>query len=267
MAVTYFAPFLPRAANLEEWLDATERALRSLEDESRLSALFNTRARLANLRGLYSEAVIQQRAALSCVTHVPPEHLADLHSTLAFFALRAEDRETVRHHATRAIEIAHEANASEPEATALWVLAGVLAPDDPQQAEAMARRSLSLFEELKQPRGMAHAYMALATIQEEQGDAPSAERSMCAAVRLCWEQRVEVSAARCLELLGRFYVRQGNIEMADYLLRATAETQRRLGMTETARLALNAQHSPALMEGAPTLELAVVRVLDSHTRC
>jgi len=248
LAVTFFAPLVPRSANLEAWVGETERALSCLNDRRGLGRLYNTRARLANLRGNFVEAVTYQQAALANMVEIAtPAEIADLHSTLAFFALRAHDPETAERHARLGIELGRHAGEIEPEAVALFVLASVLTPRDLEQATQMAERSVHLFRQQGQYRGMAHAHIALAAIADACGKIPEAEAHYLEALRLCKEQHADVIAARCLEALGKFYGRRGKVAIADYLLLAATQIQKILGMPETARHALPTR--PAEMIG------------------
>ncbi|HZO86742.1 MAG TPA: AAA family ATPase [Chthonomonadaceae bacterium] len=264
MAVTFFAPLLPRATNLEAWLDTTLSALRRLNDTYRIGKLLNTRARLASTRGAFVQAVQFQSQALECLLPCgAPGEVADLHSTLAFFALRAQNYALAETHARQGIEWARKADDGGSEAMALYVLACVLTPSDLEQATKMAERSLALFQSQNQSRGIAHASLALAAIAEAQANLALAEARYRTAVRLCWEKREEVQLARCLEALARFYARCGVLTLADELLTAAAHAQRTLGMPETASLALpEAAHAP--LEGEPpTLDHAVEYVLSA----
>lgn len=233
----FFAPLLPRATRLETWLDPTEWALRERGDDRRLGALYNVRARLAHFRDRGVEAVALQRTALNFITQAgSPEAVADAHSTLAFFALRAQDFTTAEIHARAAIEHARDANASESEAVALRVLASVLAPRDPDEAAALAGRSLTLFSAQNDRSGMAYAHMALAALAEQRGDLARAETDYREALRLGWEMRSDPYIVRHLEAIAQFYGRRCDAAdrcRADRLLSVAGEARRALGLPVT----------------------------------
>jgi predicted ATPase/class 3 adenylate cyclase len=239
MAVTFFVPFLPRATNIEVWLEDTERALRRLEDRYRLGKLYNARARLANIRGAFVDAVAYQRKVLDCLTETGSDaEIADVHSTLAWQALRAQDFPTAERHARRGLELGRKAGETEPQAVAFCVLASVLTPQNPEEAARMAQRSLALFREQGERVGMAHASIALAAIAEAHEDLAAAEARYRDALGFCWELGMEVQVARCLEMIAKFYARSGDRPLASTLLAAAANAQKALGLPETARLAL-----------------------------
>jgi predicted ATPase/class 3 adenylate cyclase len=232
--VTFFAPMLPKAANIESWVEDTERAARGLNDLVRLGSVYNTRARLSARAGRYVEAVGYQRESLRLREVSGSDALiADGHSTLAMFALRAQDEETAGAHARKGIELARTSGSAEPEATALFVLARVLARQDPEEAARLAERSLSLYHELRSPRGAAHACVTLAFIAEARGDMASAERQYHAALRLCSGQGEPIQVVRCLENMSRFYKQTGEHYRAETLIDAARSVEHAEGLPES----------------------------------
>ncbi len=262
MAVTYFAPILPRATHIEAWLDDTEHALRQLEDRYRLGKLYNTRARLANSQGRFVEAVAWQRKVVEHLEETgSPAEIADVHSTLAWQALRAQDYVTAERHARRGLELGRQAGEMEPQAVALCVLASILTPDNLAEAEEMARQSLALFQTQEGLIGTTHARIALAAIAEAREDLAAAEAHYRVALLSCWEHRMEVQVARCLEAIARFHTRFGDRALAARLLAAAANTQKALGLPETARLSLPGSAAP--IESEPPLARVVEQLLAS----
>ncbi len=222
----------------------------------------NTRARLANLRGIFVKAVEYQQEVLSLLSQCGRvEDVADAHSTLAFFALRALDYKMAERHAHLAIEKARSCRAIIAEAFACYVLAVISTPAHLEEAASRAERSLELFREGQDRGGVAHALTALAAIAEARGEPTTAERLYQDALRIRWEYRAEDSVARCLEALGRFYARQGDLKQADRLLLTAANAQKWMGMPETARLALSATAQHALESGPPSLPPTLEQVL------
>ena len=263
-AVTFFATALPREANIESWVEKTHHALRCIGDTYRLGRLHNTQARLASRRGAFVEAVQYQQAALDhLMEQCSPYELADAHSTLAFFALRAQNYRMAEHHARLGMEYGAKHSADEPEAVALFVLAQVLSAVDPAQALQMAARSMALFRERGNARGMAHASAALAQIEEATGNIAVAETHFRNALGFCWGQGEEVQVVRCLEALARFYSHHGDRSFARLLFACAASAQRSLGMPETARLALPEHIDKELGETRPSLSDVVERVLSA----
>jgi non-specific serine/threonine protein kinase len=262
MAVTFFAPHLPGAANLEGWLDPLAAALERLGNDRRLSRLANTRARLAGRHGDFARAIAYQQEALRRLHPIGTEaELADQHSTLALMALRGGDLLLAEHHARLGQQSGQQAGDSQAEAQGLFVLASVLAGRDPQGAAEMAERSLALFREQAERNGMAHASLVLAAIAEKQGDPETAAVHYRNALGCRWEHGAQDGIARCLEQVGAFYQRQGELDLAAELLTAAAGAQRWLGVPETARRLLPPECRPA--EEPLTLAAAVDRVLST----
>jgi predicted ATPase/class 3 adenylate cyclase len=261
VAMTSFAPLLPRAANIEDWLDTTERALQQLEDTYRLGRIANTRARLASIRGAYAEASTHQRRVLDCLEAIgSPTEVADAHSTLALFALRAADFDSAAEQARLGRELSQRCGNGKAEALALCVQANLQVSSHLDQAEESAQQSLRLFEQTEEPVGKVHAYLALAKISECREDLAAAEHYYRTALRLCWELQSFLYMARCAEFAARFYGRSGHTEIADPLLAAVAQVQKTQGMLETARLALP-EGKQALLDEPIILEDAVQSVL------
>jgi predicted ATPase/class 3 adenylate cyclase len=264
VTVTIFATALPREANIEGWVEKTHHALQQMGDTYRLGRLHNTQARLASRRGAFVDAVRFQQAALDhLIGKCSPYELADAHSTLAFFALRAQNYRMAEHHARLGMEYGSRHRADEPEAVALFVLANVLTPGDQAQATQMAERSMDLFRERGNARGMAHASVALAQIAEANGDIAAAETHYRNALNFCWGQGEEVQVVRCLEAIARFYARHGDRSFARLLFACAAESQRSLGMPETARLALPEHVENEADDSCPSLSAVVERVLSA----
>lgn len=262
VAVTFFATALPREATIEGWVDATHRALQHMGDPYRLGRLYNTQARLASRRGAFVDAVRYQQAALDqLMEKCSPYELADAHSTLAFFALRAQNYRMAEHHARLGMEYGNRHGAAEPEAVALFVLASALTSVDRVQATQMAERSMALFRERGNSRGMAHASIALAQIAESNGDIAAAETHYRNALGFCRGQGEEVQVVRCLEAIARFYSHHGERSFAHLLFTCAAEAQKSLGMPETARLALPEHIEKESGDRGLSLAVVVERVL------
>jgi tetratricopeptide (TPR) repeat protein len=264
--VTFFAPMLPKAANIEFWVEETERAARRLNDTDRLGLVYNTRARLSGRAGRYDEAVGYQRESLRLRELSGTDaQIADAHSTLAMFALRAQDTETARAHARKGIELAQICEAPEPEATALFVLARVLTPHDPEEAARLAERSLSLYHGLRSPRGAAHAHVTLANIAEARGDMAAAERQYHAALRLCSGQGEPIQVVRCLENMSRFYAQRGEHYRAETLMEAARNIELAEGLPETLRQTRPAEPGPEFCSVVvpPSVAIVVERVLSA----
>jgi predicted ATPase/class 3 adenylate cyclase len=262
LAVTYFAPVLPRSMGLDDWMDEIDQSLQRLDDRYRLARTANTRARLASRQGNFVEATAHQKRSLAYLLDAgSAAEIADAHSTVAFFALRAQDYPTAMQHASEGMDLADRAGAMEPKAVALYVLSRACVADSPERAEPLARSSYALFESTGNVRGMAHACMALAEIAEARGRIDEAHAHYREGLRLCSLQQHEVQMVRCLESVARFYGRIGRLSSAAPLLASVASAQRMLGMPETARLAL-----PELEAAeAPPLFAAVLTVLQSKS--
>ncbi len=260
--VTFFAPSLARSANLESLLEQTQRAVERVDDMRRLAILFNTRARLAYHRGHIVDAVSHQRASLERLLAAGSlRDIADGHTTLAYLALRAQDYGLAEEHAYKGLNAAREAGDEEVEATSLYVLASVLTPSDLDRAQELAELSYVRYQQRGANRGMAHASLALAAIAEARGEMGRAHGHYRHALNLCWGQREESQIVRCLEAVARFYARYGDHDLAAGLLASAAQAQRRLGMPETAWLAVPHPNSKSLAEEVPSLESAVEKAL------
>jgi predicted ATPase/class 3 adenylate cyclase/tetratricopeptide (TPR) repeat protein len=258
LSVVSFAPALPRSSGLDAWCEEIERVLSERQDMYGLAKLANIRAQLASRKGDYVEAVSQQMKSLQgyLATGTDAE-IADAHSTVAFFAQRAQNYELAIQHAHAGIEMAERAGIAEPKAVGLFVLAGAEAIDSPDRADQRARASLRLFEAHGNARGMAHALLAIADIAKGAGRHNEAYEHYREALRLCARQQHEVQMVRCLEAVARFHSHVGNRQTATVLFAAAASAQHTLGMQMTAALALP---SP-VPEDPPSLETAVDMVL------
>jgi predicted ATPase/class 3 adenylate cyclase len=262
LAVTFFATALPQSANIEPWLDRTERVLRQRDDKRRLGFLANTRARLAGRRGEFGEALKHQRASLDSILEAGlPAERADAHSTLAYFALRAQDYPTAERYAELGMQLGRRHGAKEPEAVAYLVLAQVLKTSHRERAKQLAEHSLALFREQGICRGMSHADIVLAEIAEADGEPAAAEIYYRDALSLCMGEGEDVQVVRCLEFIAGFYARHDNADMAADLLAAAAGAKRILGMPPAAGLEL----PKVVIEktGAIPLDAAVERVLSA----
>jgi class 3 adenylate cyclase/tetratricopeptide (TPR) repeat protein len=222
VAVTFFAPLLPEAAGLENWLDAIEETVEQRADPARAGILWNTRARLASRRKDYTEAIRCQKQALNCFLCTPTRtKLADAQTTLALFAFHAGEKESAEKYARLGVETARQSEDRGAEALGLCLIATLCAEREPNEAEALAQRGLDLFQEQQDRGGQIHALRALATVAEQRGDYDRAEDCLCQTLQLSREMQSPIHLTRSLEAAAQFYERR-NIEEPVRLLKDLA---------------------------------------------
>ncbi len=261
-AVTLFAPLLPRSADIEAWIPKTEAVLTAQNDLHRLYRLFNTKARMAIVRGEYAQAVSYQKRVLEYFTETASlRELADAQSTMAMFAHRAEMWEEAERYAQDARTTAHLTKNLKAEGLALCILANLCLPEKPQETERLAREGLKRFEQVEDRVGKMHAFLALARAAVTQNDLHSAEIQCRAALNECLIMESLLYMARCGEFVGEFYLEQNHPEIGIPLLFSVAEAQRLQGMPLTAQ---NKIEKEAQNTKPAPLPQAVRAVLDAH---
>ncbi len=261
-AVTSFAPLLPRSAEIEEWIPKTEQVLTTENNLASLYRLFNTKARMATVRGEYAQAVLYQKRVLEHFTETAslPE-LADAQSTMALFAYRAEMWVEAERYAHDARMTAHLTENREVEGLALCVLANLCLPDTPDEAKRLAREGLALFEQVGDRVGKMHAFLALARADAAENNLHTAEVQYRAALNECLIMESLLYMARCGEFVGQFYREHNCSEIANPLLFSVAEAQRLQGMPVTPT---NDEESQTQSAKPAPLPQAVRTVLDAN---
>lgn len=237
--LTYFAPFLPRSAEIEDWIPTLQAFLLDTHDSSRLCRLFNTQARLAMVRGDALLAVEFQRKVLEHFTQTANlKQVADAQSTMALFAFRAAQWEDARHYAELAVETARLTEHQEAEALSLCILANLCLPDAPEHAERLAQHGLNLYAQAEDRVGKMHALLALGRTAAVRHNLPLAESRFREALREALDMDLLLYQIRCTEALALFYQEQGLTEKAKELLFSVLDAQKLQGIPPSAANAL-----------------------------